>query len=153
MPMLDAAVNVASYRAETEDRAEIFFIGTATILVVADGAGGRPGGAAAADGVVRWVRQHAPRIDCRNPRGWCNLLADADHVLQRDAEAGETTAVVLAVSPDGIAGASAGDSEAWLIGSERHLALTGRQHAKPFLGTGMAKPVPFQARRPAGTLL
>src|SRR5262249_7442164 len=50
-------------------------------------------------------------------------------------------------------GASVGDSEAWLIGEDRHVALTARQHAKPGLGTGMARPVPFRSRFTAGTLL
>jgi PPM family protein phosphatase len=76
-----------------------------------------------------------------------------DHLLQRDPDAGETTAVVLAVSRGGIAGASVGDSEAWLISSDGHVALTARQQPKPGLGTSMARPVAFRSRFAGRTLL
>lgn len=53
------------------------------------------------------------------------------------------TAVVAAVSPGRLVGASVGDSEAWLFGEREPLELTSRQRRKPFLGTGAASPVPF----------
>jgi serine/threonine protein phosphatase PrpC len=151
--MFATVARVASYRSAAEDRAEVFHLGADTILVVADGAGGRPGGAAAAEGVIRCVREHAPSLHRGDPKAWCRLLSEVDGCLQRDPDAGETTAVVLAVSRDGIAGASVGDSEAWLIGPNGYVALTERQHPKPGLGTGMAKPVAFRARSFVGTLL
>src|SRR5262249_25441786 len=91
------AKRVESYRARCEDRAEIIGLDDVTILVVADGAGGRPGGAEAAEMVIRVVRDAltgTPR--CYDPRFWCGVLRQADEQVLADPQAGETTAVVLA---------------------------------------------------------
>jgi serine/threonine protein phosphatase PrpC len=143
-----------SYRAKTEDRAEIMVLGEVTVLALADGAGGRPGGAQAADlvvGVVREALAGTPR--CYDPRFWCGVLRQADERILNDPEAGETTAVVLAVQGSTIVGASVGDSGAWVITKSGYDDLSQRQQHKPFLGTGVTGPMPFVRAAMEGTLL
>jgi PPM family protein phosphatase len=152
--LFETARVVEGYRPVLEDRSEVIRCGETLVLVVADGAGGRPGGAAAAEGVVKAVRTAAAamrRLD--DPRAWCRVLEEADAALAEDAQAGETTAVVAAVTRQGIAGASVGDSGAWVITGDGYEELTASRHRKPGLGTGMAIAVPFAARRWQGTLL
>lgn len=148
------AVLRESYRPHSEDRAEVIEREDGLVIAVADGVGGRPGGGEAADLVVRLAQERAPGIrNLNDPRAWQRLLQEIDGALDEDTQAGETTAVLLAVTPRGIAGASVGDSEAWLITSTGYTDLTGRQGRKPFLGVGMAFPALFSAPFPAGTLL
>jgi PPM family protein phosphatase len=152
--VLENAILVRGYRRVLEDRAEVIPVASGLVLVVADGAGGRSGGAEAADFVVQRIREAAPQV--RKPHdgaSWSRLLADIDTAMADDPEAGETTAVVLAVTERGIAGASAGDSGAWLIRPGGYDDLTARQRAKPFLGTSAAFPVPFRSGRLRQTLL
>jgi PPM family protein phosphatase len=91
------------------------------------------------------------RLD--DPRAWCRILEESDAALADDPAAGETTAVVAVVTRRGIAGASVGDSGAWIVTETGHEDLTENQHRKPGLGTGMVIAVPFAARRWTGTLL
>jgi serine/threonine protein phosphatase PrpC len=138
-----------------EDRAEVIARGDWLVLVVADGAGGRPGPVEAAEWVVRRVREEtaSPRFTFYDPFAWPGLLSTIDREMLDDAAAGEATAVVAAVSPKAVFGASVGDSGAWLVTADRVHDLTARQQRKPFLGTGVAGPVPFGSGAPAGTLL
>jgi serine/threonine protein phosphatase PrpC len=153
-PRFETARIVEAYRPVGEDRAEVIETAFGLVLVVADGAGGRPGGGEAAEMVVREVREAAAAARRPlDPRDWGQLLTPIDEAMADDPEAGEATAVVAVISAAGIAGASAGDSEAWLIGPNDYHELTGCQHSKPFLGTSAAVPVPFSARRFEGTLL
>jgi PPM family protein phosphatase len=58
------------------------------------------------------------------------------------------------VTPKRLVGVSVGDSEAWLVTSGGHYDLTGGQNRKPYLGEGMAEPVPFALPNPGyGTLV
>jgi serine/threonine protein phosphatase PrpC len=132
--------------ARLEDRAEVFVCGQETVVVVADGAGGRPGAAYTAEETVRRVGEFvAGRAPGWNPLAWCNVLRRIDEALARDLAAGETTAVVAVLSSGGVLGASVGDSGAWLIAPDGMRDLTAHQQRKPFLGTGAAVPVPFAA--------
>jgi serine/threonine protein phosphatase PrpC len=143
------------YKSALEDRAAILPAGndaaSPLIVVVADGAGGRAGGAEAAEQTLRCVlawtsEQWGTRMSGAVLAG---LLSNIDAALVADALAGETTGVVLALSPASIMGASAGDSEAWRIGADGTLAedLTRRQR-RLRLGTGAAGPVWFEAAHP-----
>ncbi len=86
---------------------------------------------------------------------WCACLASADVALYGAGDAGETTAVVATIA----AGASVGDSGAWLIhaaasdGPAAVIDLTEAQKIRPLLGSGGARPMPFHARGGRGTLL
>ncbi|MEO7736439.1 MAG: hypothetical protein ABIY55_36105 [Kofleriaceae bacterium] len=64
---------------------------------------------------------------------------------------GQTTAVVVAVEPGGIAGCSVGDSGAWRIGSDI-VDLTEGQTRKPLVGAG-CHPFAFHASAIGGDTL
>ena len=106
------------------------------LLVLADGAGGTSGGAAAADAVLAHARSASPTTssDCGR------LLGALDQAL---TDIGETTAILLVVSGGQVFGASVGDSAAWLFDPPVALDLTENQTAKPLLGSGRATPVTF----------
>jgi len=144
-----------SYRAATEDQAEVVELGPeAVVLIVADGVGGRPGGGAAAERAVGLVREAAPSLKATDHMAWHRLAVRIDQALADDAEAGETTLVVVCVTPKRLVGVSVGDSEAWFVTPEGHFDLTGGQQKKPGLGSGMAWPVPFVMPTPHdGTII
>jgi serine/threonine protein phosphatase PrpC len=137
-----------------EDMAELIEHPRGALLVVADGAGGIPGGKEAAEMVVRLMREEAPQPrDFLDAGFWQKALRSMDLAIWDDAAAGQTTAVVVAVTPTRLAGAGVGDSRALLIGPDGCLELTRNQHRRPFLGTGAAVPVPFRRDVSGGRLL
>jgi len=91
-------------------------------------------------------------FDGWSEEAWTDMLLDADRVIATDPLAGETTGIALLVSNAGVTGASAGDSEAWVVGRERHDALTTDQRRKR-LGTGKAAPIAFHRASWSGILL
>ena len=131
------------YRRRCEDRVDVIEHPMGLVLVVADGAGGSGGGAEAADSMLLWARAHATRVaDIRPAAQWADLLAKADQ--QISVAHGETTSVVVAVWDDGLAGASVGDSAAWVVRPVHFDNLTANQAHKPLVGTGRASPVAFE---------
>jgi serine/threonine protein phosphatase PrpC len=56
MPGCETARVIEGYHSVLEDRAEVIEVGQALVVIVADGAGGRLGGAQAAQFVVQHVR-------------------------------------------------------------------------------------------------
>lgn len=117
-------------------------------MVVADGAGGIPGGGAAADLALKLVAdaiEHGT-FDMFASESWRELMFHLDAIVASDREAGETTLVIAAVSNDNrIVGSSAGDSGAILVGTDGTInELTAGQHRKRRLGSGRAMPVNFE---------
>jgi serine/threonine protein phosphatase PrpC len=143
----------ASSRTHSEDRAEVFEYEDVLIVVVADGAGGLTGGAAASDALVNAVRARIGEqpFDPYNMRAWVAVLSRADSDIARGAAGGETTAIVAVIGPAGVIGVSAGDSEAWMVGS-RTDRLTEKQD-RTRIGTGQARPTPFHRRTMDGVLV
>ena len=152
--MLRFNTGAASPKDDTQDRALVFDIGDASIVCLADGAGGVPGGGEAADmfidGIQRGVIQSG--FDVTAPKAWTTLLNKLDLEIERDARAGETTAIALAITEHGLVGASAGDSQAWLLGDLSWQELTQAQVPKARLGRGRAQARAFTAEG-RGTLL
>lgn len=135
-----------------QDRAQIIQHPQGVVLVVADGAGGTSGGEEAANAVITWVTSFTTSAtDIGEPGEWGALLARIDQQIA--ATNGQSTAVVAAVTPSGIVGASVGDSAAWMINDFTIDDLTERQVRKPLLGTGEARPVLFERTTFNGTLL
>jgi serine/threonine protein phosphatase PrpC len=153
--VIDTDTVEGSYRPETEDRLRVFTIGDGVVIAIADGMGGRAGGAAAADVFVRVAQAEVSRLGCADdPLAWDRVLTLADREIQADRAAGETTAVIVAATPRGISGASVGDSAAWVITDDHVWDLTAAQQHKPGLGVGMARPTPFRGKTvPGATLL
>ena len=150
-----ALLRIGANEQEGRDRVALYSWGKAIVAVIADGAGGTSGGAAAADAVIETVEQTllSQQIDPFSPADWCALLASLDQRLSGGG--GETTAVVAALDEHRIAGASVGDSGAWLLpaGGADYEDLTAHQHRRPLVGSGAALPIPFESQRGGGTLL
>lgn len=153
-PLLTAHA-LAFVRAHGDDRVALLERGDVLIVVVADGAGGLSGGAITAELLIEVVRSAiaSPAFAPHRPESWVELLGQADVAAGEDPHAGETTAVVVAVSAHGLVGASAGDSGAWVVHPDHVDDLTCRQHKKLRVGDGRARPVAFARPRLEGTLL
>jgi serine/threonine protein phosphatase PrpC len=152
MPRFASAT--ASARNNTDDRSFVFPFDNGWVVCVADGVGGMSGGGRAADLFVNGIKLAVTRdmFNINALSAWTGLLEKVDDQITRDATAGETTGVVVALTPDLLIGASCGDSQAWLSTSGGWQELTGCQHRKPRLGSGHARPQPFTAI-PHGILL
>jgi len=144
---------LASSRRVNEDRVECLEHGEDLVVVVADGAGGLLGGDSASETFIAAVKSATTdaAFDVREGACWSRLLAEVDMRLNR-AMAGETTAVVVVVTPEGLVGVSAGDSQAWVVGAADIDDLTGAQ-ARKRLGTGCAARVGFSRPSLTGTLV
>ncbi len=114
-PFLHAR-SLASNRRSSEDRAEIFEREDGLVVVVADGVGGVSGGAVASEALLDAVRAVAENatLEIHDVKLWAQVLEEADGALAAKV-AGETTGVVVVVGRTGLVGASAGDSEAWVV--------------------------------------
>jgi PPM family protein phosphatase len=149
--MFDFDQIVLSAGENGQDRIDVLHAQDRLIFVVADGAGGRSGGAEAADMVVSLARESAHSLtsakDCEK------LLRSIDQAISANQTAGETTAVIVVLRPDQIFGASIGDSGAWILRDEKIDELTKSQMRKPFAGTGASIPVGFSREGFSGTLL
>ena len=121
--------------------------GDRCIVVVADGAGGSGSGDAAAEMVVQQIKSHYKAVHSADD--WASLLGEIDQQIG----SGETTAVVVDLRPYGIAGASVGDSQAWLVEEGTVTDLTAAQTRKPLLGSGSAQPVGFTHQPLSGMLI
>ncbi len=145
---------VQGYGSVLQDRVAVIETRTAWLIAVADGAGGTSHGDRAADLVITSLEEFA-RQDSRflDEQTWVTFLTDLDSVIAGDREPGETTAVILAVTPQFICGASVGDSEAWLVTPAGCYDLTARQRRKPLLGSRFAVPVAFRISHDGGTLV
>ena len=133
-----------------QDRLQVLRRGEQLIVAIADGAGGRSGGAEAAELAVELIAKGAHELetqaDCEE------LLRKADTAISTNANCGETTAVVAVASETGIYGASVGDSGVWILNGTSIDELTKFQQRKPFLGNG-GLAVGFRREEWGGTLL
>lgn len=143
MPLLETLTRVEGHREPCEDAVGLFRSGEWVVAVVADGAGGTSGGAAAAAAVVALI---GDALDSGRalgrPETWHQLLIEAGTQLE-DFGLGQSTAVVLATNGSSVVGASAGDSEAWLVRGEALVDLTRNQDKQPLLGGGPIDPAAF----------
>ncbi len=150
--MWRTAIATDSYRTASEDRADVVVGPGGAFAVVADGVGGRDGGAAAADVVLRAVRELAEQNQAKWDR--VRWMADLDRRMAESGAVGETTAVVTWLSALGPLGVAVGDSVAWWIRDDDWGSLTDAAVRKPWVGTGGAVPVPFgKPLQDVGTLL
>jgi serine/threonine protein phosphatase PrpC len=134
-----------------EDRIRAVRLSDRAVFVVADGAGGVAGGAAAADAVCKAVVEQCRRGKVADWSGW---LADLDRTMAGSGSSGLAAVVIAEAADDGlVTGASVGDCEAWAFEDGAPRNLTSGQVRKPLLGEGAALPVPFEARVVRGTLL
>jgi serine/threonine protein phosphatase PrpC len=131
-------VRIQPIKGEGQDRAAVFEREGGLVIAVADGAGGTSNGEIAAQAVLETVETLAA-----SDADWSVVLRALDGDAHR-LDGGQTTAIVLVVDDRGVRGASIGDSEAWLVYSDRVDMLTAGQERKPLLGGG-GHPVPTRA--------
>jgi PPM family protein phosphatase len=113
------AIKIEQARPSGQDRARLLEVDNGLVIALADGAGGTANGAIAAQAIVDSVAG-------AGARDWIALLTELDADGARLGH-GESTAIVLAVTRDGIRGASVGDSEAWLVRRDDIVELTEHQ--------------------------
>ncbi|MBN2192897.1 MAG: SpoIIE family protein phosphatase [Polyangiaceae bacterium] len=116
------------------------------MVAVAGGVGAMGAGARAASLVIGRVGNIVQRaVDLPDGgRAVARLLAELDPDIEADLDAGEATAVVVAIGRLDISGASCGDSSAWFVTADRVNELTEYQHRKRRIGSGLALPVSFK---------
>lgn len=128
-----------------------------SIIALADGQGGRTGGAEAAQMAVGTAIQtafSAPVQRLLSERFWTQLLLDVDKAVGNNPDAGFTTFVGVAVTEQKVVGVSSGDSQAVLISPTRiAVTLTANQKKNPPVGSQMCHPTPFSAPFPANSRL
>ena len=148
---MQAVVRVLAAGGSGEDRALALPAAGGYLVSVADGAGGTGNGAAAADRLIAFISE---LTDAAASTDWFDALCSFDDEIWGRRSGGETTGVVAFVTAERIVGASVGDSAAWLISPAGELTdLTANQRRIPFLGSGEALPVVFEAERGGGRLL
>jgi hypothetical protein len=135
------------YRRSCEDRVAVIEVEDGVVIAAADGAGGTGAGDQAAETVIREITTAASLEFAADD--WCSLLRQIDCRIG----AGESTGVVVALTPKTVVGASVGDSKAWIIEDGELVDLTSAQGRKPLLGSGAAEPVGFRSGPLRGLLL
>lgn len=110
------------------------------LVWVADGQGGRAGGAKAARLACGTAASHVGDAD-----DWPGVLSRADRAVAADPEAGFTTLLGFAVRGDTLTGASCGDGVVLAAsGSGEFVELTRLQYKNPPVGSGEAVFMPFE---------
>jgi serine/threonine protein phosphatase PrpC len=140
-----AAIETAAGESENQDRGAIFEAAVGLVLAVADGAGGLSGGKQAATMAIDLVRKQAN--DLRDTTSCVRLLQQIDQTVEQDKMAGETTCALAVVTESEVYGASVGDSGVWVMNETGFANLTARQSRKPFIGSGVVSPIPFDHMR------
>lgn len=134
--------SAAGGHAINEDAFALRALGDGWLVALADGQGGRAGGARAAQLACQVARDHAADVESL---GWAEVLTRADAAVAADREAGFTTLVGLCVHENRVTGASCGDSAALAVcGDRAPKVLSSRQFKNPPVGCGDATFVPFE---------
>jgi serine/threonine protein phosphatase PrpC len=138
---MNVTLKTAAGNPENQDRGTVIHSTSDLILVVADGAGGRTGGAEAATLAVEFVRRQAHELHDSN--SCVRLLREMEEAIAKAGTAGETTYALAVITELRIYGASVGDSGIWVVDENGFIDLTQGQSRKPFVGSGAAWPVAF----------
>jgi hypothetical protein len=129
-----------------------------SLCAVADGQGGRAGGAVAARVACQKFIESASRLSWQQlllPGVLSGILHAIDQTVSDHPEAGFTTLVIFCITEERLWGASSGDSEALVINAgQPGNILTSRQKKNPPVGSGEAVFVNFASQlRPPWTVL
>jgi hypothetical protein len=119
------------------------------LCFLADGQGGRAGGALAARLACRAAADAALALPFRSlakPSVWDEILRRADGAVRADDGAGFTTLIGFLVGDGVVVGASCGDSALLSLTGESAIELTRSQLKDPPVGSGFARFTPFSAR-------
>lgn len=143
--------------AVSEDRVGVIERDDLLVVYVADGAGGLAGGAAASALFEEHAVSFASPFNQQDRELLVRFPFGVTDITLRQKGIGETTGVIIVVSAaEGIIGASAGDSEAWVVSGDRFDDLTAGQPRKR-LGSGKSvfgvDPVMFRRSSFTGALV
>ena len=139
VPRFAFALMIRPSRDEGHDRIGLWQTDSALTIALADGAGGVVGAATAALSLLNAVDiSPTPALQASD------IISALDRRLA-STNGGQSTAVVLTLSADGVAGASVGDSSGWVIRGDSIEDLTNLQNRQPLLGTGACVRVAFSA--------
>ena len=147
MSYIETASVVVASGNKCEDCINIIHQDDRAVIVVADGAGGTGSGDIASQAVVKRVHEEYSSIHSADQWGKCLESIDLDLAV------GESTAVIVDLRTYGIAGASVGDSLAWILIDDKITNLTKEQNHKPLIGSRSAKPMSFTAPALDGLLI
>jgi serine/threonine protein phosphatase PrpC len=144
------SVSIGSPAGRTEENA--------VLVTLADGQGGQPGGEPAArlaSGLALEMAQKWSPDQVRARLSWSSLLRQVDDRVARDEHSGYCTLIGALIEPNGLVGASSGDSAVVAFTNARGMIeLTARQRKNPPVGSGMAIFTPFaQQLAPPWTVL
>ncbi|HUQ01764.1 MAG TPA: hypothetical protein VM261_04675 [Kofleriaceae bacterium] len=145
---VEVAWVVCPQRGAGQDRVRVVATASGVVIALADGAGGTGGGAEAAQRIVDAVAEAAVSASVRPT--WAEMIEALDRSPRLGG--GQATAVIAEVERDGLVGASAGDSQAWLVGADGVHVLTASQERKPLVGAGAAA-TPFGGALAGASLL
>ncbi len=113
------------------------------LCVLADGQGGRIGGAVASHIAVQTSLEIAGTSSVTqllDRTTWADIVRAADAAVSGDADAGFTTLIGLCVADDRVSGASCGDSAVVLVSNNHYTELTAKKRKNPPVGSGVALP-------------
>lgn len=118
------------------------------LCTLADGQGGRAGGAeaarVAADESLR-AASSFPVAALFEASPWYPVVSAADEAVCEEDEAGFCSLIALCISGRQVCGASCGDCAVLLLSGGTEIELTERQHKNPPVGSSAAQPVAFTA--------
>jgi serine/threonine protein phosphatase PrpC len=147
MSAFETAFATETYRDRNEDRLLVLQTDNRTVVAVVDGAGGVGSGDVAAETVIAEIRNEFEHI--HSALEWSEFLTQLDCRVG----VGQATAVIVDIRSYGVAGASVGDCQAWMLSGESIIDLTEKQIRKPLLGSGTARPIGFTRSKLEGTLM
>ncbi|MGE0403722.1 MAG: hypothetical protein AB7T06_43850 [Kofleriaceae bacterium] len=107
----------------------VIAIDDSIVVALADGAGGVANGARAAQSWIDVVAENPTRA------AWRELVEELDADSTRRG-AGQTTAIAIEVTADGLSGVCVGDSAVWLITDTEVIDLAEHVPPKPLVGDG-----------------
>ena len=120
------------------------------LCFLADGQGGRSGGANAAKIACSVAAGTASRQSPRalaQPSSWADILHESDQAVLQEPDAGFTTLLGFCIAGDSLVGASSGDGAVLAVSAGAPAVdLTRGQCKNPPVGSGAARFVPFSAR-------
>jgi serine/threonine protein phosphatase PrpC len=140
-------VNEDAFRAEPHpDDASLW------LVLMADGQGGRSGGARAAcvavEAALEAARHTPPPRLREQPAAWRAILHHADEAVMADPDAGFASLVGFAAADDAVlTGASCGDSAVLVATDGATQIVTDHQYKNPPCGSGEANFVPFHGAK------
>jgi serine/threonine protein phosphatase PrpC len=151
-PVVAFTVSEAGHAHGNEDALEVREHPAAAgtwLCALADGQGGRAGGATASHlavtSALNAAFEYSP-AQLLKQNLWTDIIRAADEKVCNCNDAGYTTLICLGVAGAEIRGASCGDSAAVLYDGQNIVWLTDRQRKNPPVGSRGAVPVAFAAR-------